>query len=77
MRDYDRLPQELRMWLASASLPWAPRSVLRAYDKAIAKTSDKDRALHELNRLQESLLKRDAVKVWGQNHPGAPRRAAP
>ncbi len=38
MREYDRLPPELRAWLASAALPWRPRSVQRAYERAVART---------------------------------------
>ena len=26
--DYDRLPRDLRAWIANAELPWRPRSVL-------------------------------------------------
>ncbi|MDG1964976.1 MAG: DUF6525 family protein, partial [Amylibacter sp.] len=29
--DYDRLPKELRAWVANAELPWRPKSVLKAY----------------------------------------------
>ena len=48
MRDYDRLPAELRRWLASAILPWRAKSVQRAYDKALARTGDRALALQEL-----------------------------
>ncbi|WP_269812840.1 DUF6525 family protein [Pontibaca salina] len=71
MREYDRLPAELRAWLASAILPWRPRSVRRAFDKAVARTSDRASALQELNRLQERLVAKDAGKVWGRDHPRA------
>lgn len=52
MGDYDRLPAHLRAWLAGAALPWRPRSVRRAYAKALARTGDPDTALAELDRLQ-------------------------
>lgn len=71
MREFDRLPPELRAWLASAVLPWRPRSVRRAFDKAVARTRDKTSAIKELDRLQEQLIARDAHKVWGQDHPHA------
>ena len=71
MRDFDRLPAELRAWLASAVLPWRPRSVRRAFDRAIARTKDKSRAIEELDRLQHRLVAKDARKVWGQGHPCA------
>ncbi|WP_275393124.1 DUF6525 family protein [Aliiroseovarius sp. Z3] len=70
MREYDRLPPELRKWLATAILPWGPRSVHRAYDRAVARTRDKTRALQELDRIQNGLVAKDARKVWEQEHPG-------
>lgn len=71
MREFDRLPPELRAWLASAVLPWRPRSVRRAFDKALARTRDKTSAIKELDRLQERLVANDVRKVWGQDHPHA------
>ncbi|WP_397543875.1 DUF6525 family protein [Roseovarius salis] len=69
MRDYDRLPPELRAWLAEAVLPWRPRSVRRAFDRAVARTRNRARALEELDRLQERLVAKDARAVWGDAHP--------
>ena len=71
MRDYDRLPPELRAWLSTAVLPWGPRSVARAYARAVQRTHDKTRALAELDRIQQRLIARDVRKVWGQQHPEA------
>jgi len=71
MQDFDRLPPELRAWLAAAVLPWRPRSVRRAFDHAVARTRDRSRALEELDRLQERLVAKDVGRVWGQNHPHA------
>ncbi|MEM0946179.1 MAG: DUF6525 family protein [Pseudomonadota bacterium] len=71
MRDYDRLPGDLRNWLASAVLPWRPRSVRRAFDKAYARTQNRERAIEELDRMQDRLLAKDAQKVWGQDYPVA------
>lgn len=59
MRAFDRLPPDLRTWLANAALPWRPRSVQRAYDRALARTGDPDRALAELDQMQHSKLARD------------------
>ncbi|WP_324368919.1 DUF6525 family protein [Amaricoccus sp.] len=57
MADYDRLPADLRVWLAAAALPWSPRSVARAFAKALARhPSDRAAALTELDRLQERRL---------------------
>ena len=69
MRDYDRLPPELRAWLAAAVLPWRPKSVRIAFERALARTRDKTRALEELDRLQYRLVARDARTVWGADHP--------
>jgi hypothetical protein len=71
MRDFDRLPPELRAWLAAAVLPWRPRSVRRAFERAVARTRDPARALEELDRLQDRLVARDAQAVWGEDHPCA------
>ncbi|MEM7721504.1 MAG: DUF6525 family protein [Pseudomonadota bacterium] len=59
MRDFDRLPPILRSWLAGAALPWRPRSVQRAYNRALAATGDPHEALAELERLQSSRLAKD------------------
>lgn len=59
MRAFDRLPPDLRRWLANAALPWRPRSVQRAYDRALARCGDPARALAELDRLQRSKLAKD------------------
>jgi len=69
MREYDRLPAELRAWLATAALPWRPRSVRRAFDKALAETGDRAFALSRLNAMQERIVARDAATVWGPDHP--------
>lgn len=67
MRAFDNLPPLLRQWLANAALPWRPRSVKRAYERALSQTGDPVRALAELERLQAAKLARDAV------HPPAPK----
>lgn len=61
MREFDRLPPLLRSWLANAALPWRPRSVQRAYDRALARTGNRDLALIELERLQSERLAKDQV----------------
>lgn len=63
MQDYDRLPAELRRWVAQANLPWSPHSVQKAYKKAIARTGDRQLALVELDRIQSSLVERDAQRL--------------
>ena len=69
MRDYDSLPAELRVWLASAVLPWRPRSVRRTFDRVIARSQDTSRALQELDRLQDRLVAKDVRKMWGPHYP--------
>ncbi|MEM9059998.1 MAG: DUF6525 family protein [Pseudomonadota bacterium] len=69
MREFDRLPAELRAWLALADLPWSPRSVRRAYDRALARTDDPQQAIRELDRMQMNQIARDAKRVWGADHP--------
>lgn len=71
MREFDRLPAELRVWLASAALPWRPRSVRRSFARALARTGDRGLALAELDRIQRRLIARDARQVWGDEHPAA------
>lgn len=72
MSDFDRLPFELRVWLASAVLPWRPSSVHRAYSRVLASTKDSARALDELNRIERRLIAKDARRVWGPEYPCGP-----
>ena len=69
--DYDRLPRELRAWIANAELPWRPKSVLKAYDRAFLKTGDCEKALNELSRIQNQLVSKDAAIIWGKDYPKA------
>ena len=69
MRDYDRLPPELRVWLSQAVLPWRAGSVQKAYDRAMARTGDPKRAMAALDALQDSLIAKDAANVWGEDYP--------
>lgn len=67
MREYDQLPPELRTWLSGAVLPWRPKSVQKAFEKAFARTGDRVRALAELDRIEAKLIAKDANKVWAVN----------
>ena len=71
MSEFDRLPAELRLWLARAILPWRPRSVRLVYERALARTRNPTCALQELDHLQERLVAQDARMVWGRHHPSA------
>ena len=73
MRDFDRLPVELRHWVAGAMLPWRAATVRAAYEKAMERTGDPERALEELDALQARLVAKDASRIWGDAYPG--RRA--
>ena len=75
MQEYDHLPPELRTWVAGAKLSWRPVTVQRAYNKALARVRDPQRALAELDRLQTSLVSKDAARIWGDDHPDAKRPA--
>lgn len=71
MREFDRLPQPLRRWLAEARLPWSPRSARRVWARALAcNGGDAARALARLERAEQTMLSRDAPKIWGRDHPG-------
>ena len=59
MREFDRLPKLLREWLSQAALPWAPKSVHRAYNKALRQTGDTGLALRHLEKIQQQKLSID------------------
>jgi hypothetical protein len=67
--DYDQLPRELREWVANAKLPWRPKSVLKAYERAYLKTGDRGKAISELNFIQNHLVSKDAALIWEKNYP--------
>ena len=71
MREFDRLPPELRRWMAGAALPWRAKTVLAAYDKAMAKTGNPKDAISALDDIQSKLVAKDARKIWGLDHPAA------
>lgn len=71
MQEFDRLPPELRIWVARAALPWRAKSVRQAYERAVARTQDPTLALAELDKLQARLVAKDAGQVWGPGHPCA------
>lgn len=59
MRAYDRLPPDLRRWLAQAALPWSPRSCARLWEKAHRKGLGPDAARDLLSRIEARTLARD------------------
>ena len=71
MREFDRLPVELRSWLSTAVLPWRPRSVRRALDKALARSGNVRAALDQLDKTEKRLIAKDTRRIWGMDHPNA------
>ena len=59
MTEFDRMPKLLREWLNGAALPWAPKSVYRAYNRALRQTGDPNLALRQLEKLQRQKLSID------------------
>lgn len=68
---FDRLPPDLRVWLAGAALPWSAASVLRLWDRALRQTGCPRAAQERLARAEEKTLAREAARVWGKAYPTA------
>lgn len=77
MDRFDRLPPELRSWLAQAALPWSPRSSLKLWNKCVKKShGNSAEAVERLRRAEAKLLARDCGLIWGPGYPAiwdAPR----
>ncbi|MDP3193974.1 DUF6525 family protein [Tabrizicola sp.] len=69
MSAYDRLPPDLRAWLAEAALPWSAASVLRLWQKALTESGCTRVARDRLARAEQKTLAREAARVWGQCYP--------
>ena len=75
MAQHDRLPAELRAWLAQAALPWSAHSALKLWQRKLRITGgDTEAAKAALSRTESAMIARDAVKVWGKGHPAAQGR---
>ena len=61
MAEFDRLPADLRRWLAGAILPWSPRSAHRAYLRALSELRDPQAALARLDTLEATRLAKDRL----------------
>lgn len=70
MSAYDRLPPDLRTWLAGAALPWSAASVLRLWQRALRETGCAQAARERLARAEQKTLAREAARVWGSAYPG-------
>ena len=77
MAAYDRLPRDLRLWLAGAALPWSAVSVLRLWQRALRETGCPEAARARLTRAEAQTLAREAANVWGAAYPGGRIRTAP
>ncbi|MGR3434212.1 MAG: DUF6525 family protein [Shimia sp.] len=66
---YDRLPPHLRRWMAQAALPWAARSVLRSYERALRRSGDPAAALRALDLIEARTVARDAATTRIGRHP--------
>lgn len=64
MDSYDRLPADLRRWLADAALPWSPCSALRLW-RRLARENGGDRGLmlSRLTEIEARNLSRDRLSV--------------
>jgi hypothetical protein len=75
MQAYDRLPVELRVWLAGAALPWSAHSALKLWRRLCRECgSDAGARLRGLDRVEARMLARDAPRIWGASYPLAPQR---
>jgi hypothetical protein len=74
MAAYDRLPPDLRSWLAEAALPWSAASVHRLWQRALRETGCAKAARDRLARVEAKTLAREAAMVWGRSHPSATQR---
>ncbi|WP_082029868.1 DUF6525 family protein [Ruegeria sp. ANG-S4] len=62
MRAFDALPRDLRLWLASACLPWSPESALKVWSRA-GGPRNPDAAILRLEEIERAMLQKDA-HVW-------------
>lgn len=72
MAQFDRLPPDLRQWLATALLPWSVHSVLKHWNAALQRAQgNTDQARAALSQLEARCIARDAAHIWGKTHPAA------
>jgi hypothetical protein len=63
MQVYDRLPPDLRAWMAEAALPWSPLSCLRLWQRALQEEGCPARARTRLDRAEAALLAREHARL--------------
>jgi hypothetical protein len=72
MVEFDRLPPDLRAWLAQAALPWSVPSVRKLWSQA-RRRHGQHGALAYLSEVEARALARDAQNIWN----GAPPPQTP
>lgn len=78
MAQHDRLPPDLRAWLAQAALPWSAQSALKLWQRKLrAAGDDPTAAKAALSRAEAAMIARDAARVWGMDHPAASGQIGP
>jgi hypothetical protein len=78
MAAYDRLPPDLRAWLAQAKLPWSPTSAQRAWRRALVKCWGRRRAaLEMMDRIEAERLAKDALVQEREREIAAARARGP
>ena len=70
MAHYDRLPAELRLWLAGAALPWSPVSALKLW-KRFERGCRGDTVVmrRRMDQTEARMLARDTPRIWGLGYP--------
>jgi hypothetical protein len=63
MQAFDRLPPDLRRWMAGAALPWSPTSCLALWRRALAEDGTTEAALARLARAEAAMLARDGLRA--------------
>ncbi|MCF6444732.1 DUF6525 family protein [Nereida sp. MMG025] len=61
MANYDALPTPLRLWLATAALPWSPQSCKRIWEKSRKQGLSVEETIAHLSALEHKSLARDRV----------------
>ena len=60
MAAYDRLPSDLRKWVAGAALPWSAKSCLALWQRALRDGATPEQAIARLDRAEMAALSREA-----------------
>lgn len=68
MQTYDTLPRPLRIWIASAALPWSPASCRRIWHKARKEGLSADDAVLRMQDVEAKNLARDRIGKFSIKH---------